>query len=101
MSCYNDLNLAQNAVNNGADYIAFGAIFPSLSKPNATLCELDIIKEARVKFKTKIAVIGGINSLNLKEIKDIGVDYIAIISALYTDGSITQNLAKLNTILKG
>ena len=42
-----------------------------------------------------------IDSLNLKEIKDIGVDYIAIISALYTDGSITQNLAKLNTILKG
>lgn len=101
VSCYNDLNLAQNAITNGADYIAFGAIFPSLSKPNATLCSLDIIKEARVKFKTKIAVIGGINSLNLKEIKDIGVDYIAIISALYTDGSISENLIKLNRALKG
>ncbi|MCR8696452.1 MULTISPECIES: thiamine phosphate synthase [Campylobacter] len=101
VSCYSDLNLARNATKNGADYIAFGSLFPSSSKPNAPLCPLNIIKEARLKFKEKIAVIGGINSSNLNLIKDIGVDYIAIISALYTGGSIKDNIDKLNRALKG
>ena len=34
-------------------------------------------------------------------LKELEIDYIAIVSALYTPGSITQNLTKLNAILKG
>ena len=101
VSCYNDLERAKDAVKNGADYVAFGALFASPTKPNASICSLDIIKEAKNNLTSKIAVIGGINSSNLNIVKDLEIDYIAIVSALYTSGSITQNLAKLNTILKG
>ena len=101
VSCYNDLERAKDAVNNGADYIAFGALFASPTKPNAPLCSINTIKEAKAKLNSKIAVIGGINISNLNSVKDLEIDYIAIISALYTPGSITQNLTKLNAILKG
>ena len=101
VSCYNDLERAKDAVKNGADYVAFGALFASPTKPNASICSLDIIKEAKNNLTSKIAVIGGINSSNLNIVKDLEIDYIAIVSALYTSGSITQNLTKLNTILKG
>lgn len=101
VSCYNDLECAKNAVENGADYIAFGSMFVSSIKPGAPICSFDIVKEAKSKLNTKIAVIGGINSSNIDLIKELDIEYIAIISALYTPNSITQNLAKLNTILKG
>ena len=101
VSCYNDLERAKDAAKNGADYVAFGALFTSPTKPNASICSLDIIKEAKNKLTSKIAVIGGINSSNLNIVKELKIDYIAIVSALYTPGSITQNLANLNTILKG
>ena len=101
VSCYNDLERAKDAAKNGADYVAFGALFTSPTKPNASICSLDIIKEAKNNLTSKIAVIGGINSSNLNIVKELKIDYIAIVSALYTPGSITQNLANLNTILKG
>ena len=101
VSCYSDLDRAKDALQNGADYIAFGSLYPSPSKPNAPLCPFDIIKEARAKFSTKITVIGGINSTNLQEVKTLGVNYIALISALYSPNSISQNLANINAILKG
>lgn len=101
VSCYNDLERAKDAAKNGADYVAFGALFTSPTKPNASICSLDIIKEAKNNLTSKIAVIGGINSSNLNIVKELKIDYIAIVSALYTPGSITQNLAKLNMILKG
>lgn len=101
VSCYNDLERAKDAINNGADYVAFGALFASPTKPNAPLCSINTIKEAKTKLNSKIAVIGGINISNLNSVKDLEIDYIAIVSALYTPGSITQNLTKLNAILKG
>ena len=47
VSCYNDISLAKNAQKQGADYVAFGRVFNSKTKPDAPHCSLDIITEAK------------------------------------------------------
>jgi thiamine-phosphate pyrophosphorylase len=82
VSCYDQLALAEEAVASGADYIAFGAFFPSQIKPNAVRAELTLIIEARKKFATPIVAIGGITLQNAPQLIAAGVDAVAVISDL-------------------
>jgi thiamine-phosphate pyrophosphorylase len=47
VSCYNAIDLAQSAQNQDANYVAFGALFPSVTKPDAPQCHLNATKPAR------------------------------------------------------
>ncbi|MPB71832.1 thiamine-phosphate pyrophosphorylase [Campylobacter fetus subsp. testudinum] len=100
VSCYNDINLALKAQKDGASYVAFGAMYPSKTKPNAPLCDHDTIKKAKEILGTPICVIGGINELNLKEVSDLKPDLIAIINAAYSPKSISENISNLNKIIR-
>jgi len=97
-SCYNDLNLALKFQNLGADYVAFGSVFKSPTKPNATFC--DIFSLDLSQIRVPIALIGGISQANLAQIKELPVKYFAIVSAVYRPNSITQNLRALEAILR-
>jgi thiamine-phosphate pyrophosphorylase len=89
VSCYNQLALAENAVAAGADYVAFGAFFPSQIKPNAVRAELALIIEAKKKFATPIVAIGGITLQNAPQLIAAGVDAVAVISDLFSAPDIT------------
>jgi thiamine-phosphate pyrophosphorylase len=91
ISCYNDFNRAIAAEQNGADYIAFGAFFPSSTKPDATKANIDLIVKAKDKFNIPVVAIGGITPENGKPLINAKVDYIAVISGLYsaTDSAIS------------
>ena len=98
VSCYNQLSLADVAVQNGADYIAFGAFYSSSVKPEAAVATLDLLRDARAKFKLPIVAIGGINADNAKVLIKAGANAIAVISAVFDAAEIeqtTQNLTKL------
>lgn len=82
VSCYNDINLAQQAQNQGADYVAFGALFPSNTKPDAPHCPLDIIKQAKQHLTIPIVGIGGIDFDNQQQAFTAGCDAVAMIDAL-------------------
>jgi len=82
-SCYNDLDCAQQASKSGADYIAFGAFFPSPTKPDAAHATSDIIRTAKKKFKLPVVAIGGITPENGSSLLDAGADMLAVISGLY------------------
>jgi thiamine-phosphate pyrophosphorylase len=84
VSCYNDLNLAIDAERNSADYVAFGAIFPSPTKPNAAVADLDIISNAKSKLTIPICVIGGITEINIHQVVEHGSDMAAVISSLFS-----------------
>lgn len=99
VSCYGDTNRAIMAQNLGASYVAFGAVFKSPTKKSATLCDLDKIEFEKIKIPS--CLIGGINANNLASLKSIPAQMIAVISAAYEPGSITQNLQNLQKILKG
>jgi len=82
-SCYNNLDRAQQAAKSGADYIAFGAFFPSPTKPEAAHATPDIIQTAKQKFKLPVVAIGGITPENGQSLIDAGADMLAVISGIY------------------
>ena len=100
VSCYNDINLAINAAKNGASYVAFGSVFTSLTKPNAPKCGLEVVKEAKQILNLPICVIGGINETNIGSLSHVKPDLIAVISAIYKDGNIKENIKNLQKIIK-
>ena len=100
VSCYNDINLAINAAKNGASYVAFGSVFTSPTKPNAPKCGLEIVKEAKQILNLPVCVIGGINETNIGSLSHAKPDLIAVISAIYKDGNIKENIKNLQKIIK-
>ena len=100
VSCYNDINLAINAAKNGASYVAFGSIFTSPTKPNAPKCDLEVVKEANPLLNLPVCVIGGIDERNIGSVSHVKPDRIAVISAIYKDGNIKENIKNLQKIIK-
>ena len=99
VSCYDDLNLALKAQDEGASYAAFGAVFASPTKPNAPLCKFETVRRAKEILRIPVCVIGGINTANIAQIAALNPDYIAVISALYRPASIKENLKNLQAFL--
>ena len=85
VSCYNDIDLAKQAQTQGANYVAFGALFPSSTKPNAPRCALDIISQAKQALNIPIVGIGGVDFDNQQQTLDAGCDAVAMIRALFDD----------------
>ncbi|GGY12415.1 thiamine phosphate synthase [Paludibacterium paludis] len=82
VSCYNLLMLAQNAAELGADYLAFGAVFPSATKPGAVHAPLELFAEAE-KFGLPRVAIGGITEHNAARVIAAGAEAIAVIGGLF------------------
>ena len=82
-SCYNALELAIQAEKNSADYIAFGAFYPTLTKQAAVVAPISILNNAKKMLTVPIVSIGGINLTNALPLIKSGVDAVAICSALY------------------
>ena len=100
VSCYNDINLAINAAKNGASYVAFGSVFTSPTKPNAPKCGLEVVKEAKQILDLPVCVIGGINETNIGSLSHAKPDLIAVISAIYKNGNIKENIKNLQKIIE-
>ena len=100
VSCYNDISLAINAAKNGASYVAFGSVFASPTKPNAPKCDLEVVKEAKQILNLPVCVIGGINDTNIGLLSYANPDLIAVISAIYKNGNIKENIKNLQKIIE-
>ncbi len=83
ISCYRDLARARAAERAGASYVAFGAFFPSPSKPEATPAPLSLLRQARRTLRCPIVAIGGITLERAPEVIGAGADLVAVISALF------------------
>ena len=93
ITCHSSKTLAKNAINNKADYIAFGSFFKSKLKPNAKMANMDILKWARKNIKKPIVVIGGINNQNYKKLIKAGAKYIAISSYIWDNPKLKPEFA--------
>lgn len=76
-SCYNSLVIAQRAADAGADYLAFGAFFPSNTKPDALRAGTELLRKARV-FHRRLVAIGGITADNAGPVLAAGADWLAV-----------------------
>lgn len=83
VSCYNDVARAVQARDAGADYVAFGGFFPSLTKPGTAASPLSILAEAKHATRIPIVAIGGITVENGRLLVQAGADSLAVISALF------------------
>lgn len=83
VSCYDDINLAINAQEKGATYVAFGALFTSSTKPDAPHCSLDTITQAQQTLKVPIVGIGGVDFNNQEDALKAGCAAVAMVSALF------------------
>ena len=79
-TCLNSLELAEQAIADGATYIAFGAIYATSTKPEAGNIGLDVLKQASEKLDLPICAIGGLTVENSKVVIDSGADLCAVIS---------------------
>ncbi|HQV88087.1 MAG TPA: thiamine phosphate synthase [Nitrosomonas sp.] len=82
-SCYNQLDLAMQAQKDGADYIAFGAFFSSLTKPNAVSVSISLVNQAQKALSIPIVGIGGIQLTNARTVIQSGCAAIAVCHDLF------------------
>lgn len=85
VSCYNQLERAEAEIENGADYVAFGRFYPSLTKPDAVQAERELLVKTReVGIQVPVVAIGGISLDNAKPLIDAGADALAVINDLFS-----------------
>lgn len=81
-SCYDSYELAVEAVQAGADHVAFGSVFPSPTKPHAARAPLSLFARAR-ELGVPLVAIGGINLENAADVIAAGAHSLAVISDLF------------------
>ncbi len=81
-TCHNSLDFARQAAEEGANYLAFGAFYPSHTKPNASVAELSILHFAH-QFGLPLVAIGGITLENAPPLIRAGADCVAVINDIF------------------
>lgn len=81
-SCYDSLALAHSAVADGASYVAFGAFFPSSTKPDARRATLDLLSGGAALAVPRVAI-GGITPDNGRALVEAGCELLAVISGVF------------------
>ncbi|MDH5692912.1 MAG: thiamine phosphate synthase [Gammaproteobacteria bacterium] len=94
VSCYNRLDLALEAQENGADYVAFGSFFRSKTKPQAVKAEIGLLRQAREKINLPIVAIGGITPENGAELLRNGAHSLAVINELFACNDVCDSTQK-------
>jgi thiamine-phosphate pyrophosphorylase len=76
-----DLQQAEEAERNGADYIGFGPMFGTVTKATGYAARgIDLLKQIRAAVRLPIVAIGGITEENIQQVRQAGADSAAIIS---------------------
>ena len=83
VSCYNQLSRAIEAEKTGADYVAFGAFYPSMTKIDTYQAPIHLLDAAKRTLNIPIVAIGGINLDNAKALIARGCDAVAVSQALF------------------
>jgi len=82
VSCYGDLDRAKVSAKAGADYLAFGAFFPTTTKPDAPRADISLLRDAQ-HLGLPLVAIGGICPQNVHALHNAGANLIAVIAGLW------------------
>ena len=83
VTCHNSRHLAMEAAEAGADYVAFGAFYPTATKSVEHIADLDTLQKWSFVTEVPCVAIGGITPDNAKPLIDAGADFIAVSSAIW------------------
>ncbi len=84
VTCHASRHLAMEAGDAGADYVAFGAFFPTMTKAVDHHAEPDILRWWSSLFELPCVAIGGITAENAAPLVDAGADFLAVSGAVWT-----------------
>ena len=82
VACRDSLENARTAAQAGANYVSFGAMFPSPTKPLAAIAPIDLLRQSAAFGVARVAI-GGITPDNAPPLIEAGADYVASISSLF------------------
>lgn len=82
LTCNNDLKWVEWAEDNEFDYISFCSVFPSTTSNSCELVEFETIRKAKEKYSLPVFLAGGISPENIKKLKDLSYEGIAVISGI-------------------
>jgi len=105
VSCYNSLDRAMSASDGkngaGADYVAFGAMYMTMTKIPKVTCPIDVIESWTTATTVPSVAIGGITPDNAPPIIEAGADFIAVIASVWShpDGP-AAGVAAFEDVLK-
>lgn len=83
VTCHNSRHLAMEAAEAGADYVAFGAFYPTTTKQVDHVAEIDTLQKWSLVTEIPCVAIGGITPENAKPLVEAGADFIAVSSAVW------------------
>jgi len=96
-SCYDDLDKARAAVRAGANYVAFGSVFPSPTKPAAVRAPLSLFEH---DLGVPLCAIGGITLRNAPPLIAAGADLLAVISDLFDAPDIAERAGEYRRLFQ-
>lgn len=83
VTCYNEWSRAVAGCAAGADYVAFGAMFPSATKPAAVRAPLELFVRGRRELEVPLAAIGGITLDNAAQVIVAGASLLAVVADVF------------------
>lgn len=83
VTCHNSRHLAMEAAEAGADYVAFGAFYPTSTKQVEHVAELDTLQKWSMVTEIPCVAIGGLTPDTAKPLIEAGADFLAVSSAVW------------------
>ena len=101
VTCHGSRHLAMEAGEAGADYVAFGAFFPTMTKASEHRPDPAILSWWASLFEIPCVAIGGITPENAASLVTAGADFIAVCSAVWNEGDPAEAVRRFNEVLRG
>lgn len=101
VTCHASRHLAMEAGEAGADYVAFGAFYPTLTKPVEHRPEPALLSWWATLFEIPCVAIGGITPQNAEPLVTAGADFLAVSSAVWGKDDPAGEVAKFAELFAG
>ncbi len=83
VTCHNSKHLAYEAAERGADYVAFGAFFPTATKEPKTRADVELLRDWSMSMTVPCVAIGGITVENCAPLVEAGADFLAVVNGVW------------------
>ena len=102
VTCHDSRHLAMVAAEQGADYVAFGAVYPTTTKDAPTRVDLDTLSWWQEMMEVPCVAIGGITVDNAKPVIEAGADFLAVSAGVWNHpGGAAAAVKAFNALIKG
>ncbi len=86
VTCHDSLHLAMEAAEGGADYVAFGAFFPTTTKDAPTRADPELLRGWQADMVIPCVAIGGITVETAADLATAGADFLAVSAGVWSHG---------------